>query len=138
MGPFLVLNIVYTQTSCRHFCHPNLEKNEHTFGGYKIKLQSIEYMRGSKGRDRESGPLPLKNPKAIGFLSNTGLDPLENHKATKPVFNVRPSSASQQNAIIEPRHEISTNVVYATNKASDQPALTHSLIRPFASRLNIL
>ena len=42
------------------------------------------------------------------------------------------------NDIIEPRHEISNNVVYATSKASDQPAHMGSLIRPFASRLNIL
>ena len=36
--------------------------------------------------------------KAIGFLSNTGPDLLENHKATKPAFNVGPSSARQRNA----------------------------------------
>ena len=35
---------------------------------------------------------PLENHKNIGFLSNTGLDPLKNHKATKPTFNVGPSS----------------------------------------------
>ena len=35
------------------------------------------------------------------------------------------------------RHEISNNEVYGTSKASDQPAHTHSLIRAFASRLNI-
>ena len=29
---------------------------------------------------------------------NTGSDPLENHKATKPAFNVGPTSASQQNS----------------------------------------
>ena len=40
--------------------------------------------------------------------------------------------------IIEPRHEISNNVVFATSKASDQPVHTRSLIRAFASRLNIL
>ena len=40
--------------------------------------------------------------------------------------------------IIEPRHEISNNVVCATSKGSDQPAHTRSLIRAFASRLNIL
>ena len=39
---------------------------------------------------------------------------------------------------IEPRHEISNNVVCATSKASDQPAHTRSLIRAFASCLNIL
>ena len=40
--------------------------------------------------------------------------------------------------IYEPRHEISNNVVCATSKASDQPAHMRSLIRAFASRLNIL
>ena len=38
----------------------------------------------------------------------------------------------------ETQHEISNNVVFATSKASDQPAHTRSLIRAFASRLNIL
>ena len=38
----------------------------------------------------------------------------------------------------EPRHEVSNNVVGTTSKASDQPAHTRSLIRAFASRLNIL
>ena len=40
--------------------------------------------------------------------------------------------------IIEPRHEISNNVVCATSKGSDQPAHTRSLIRALASRLNII
>ena len=40
--------------------------------------------------------------------------------------------------IIEPQHEISNNVVCATSKGSDQPAHMRSLIRAFASRLNIL
>ena len=40
--------------------------------------------------------------------------------------------------IIEPCHQISKNVVCATSKASDQPAHTRSLIKAFASRLNIL
>ena len=34
-------------------------------------------------------------------------------------------------------HELSNNVVCATSNGSDQPAHTHSLIRAFASRLNI-
>ena len=42
---------------------------------------------------------PLKNQKNIGFLSITGSDPQKNHKATKPAFNVGPSSARQQSAI---------------------------------------
>ena len=31
----------------------------------------------------------------LGLLSNTGSDPLKNHKATKLEFNVGPSSARQ-------------------------------------------
>ena len=38
----------------------------------------------------------------------------------------------------ETRHEISNNVVCVTSKASDQPAHKRSLIRAFASRLDIL
>ena len=38
----------------------------------------------------------------------------------------------------EPRHVISNNVVCATSKGSDQPAHMRSLIRAFASGLNIL
>ena len=55
-------------------------------------------MSRSRGGDRGSGP-PLKNHKNIGFLSNTDPDPLKNHKATKPKFNVGQSSACQRNAI---------------------------------------
>ena len=35
----------------------------------------------------------------ICFHSNTGPDPLKNHKATKLAFNVGPSSVRQRNAI---------------------------------------
>ena len=51
-------------------------------------------MRGSR---RVRIPLHTHTPekhKNIGFPSNT-----ENHKATKPAFNVGPSSARQRNAI---------------------------------------
>ena len=40
--------------------------------------------------------------------------------------------------LLEPRHEISNNVVCAISKGSDQPAHMRSLIRAIASRLNIL
>ena len=40
--------------------------------------------------------------------------------------------------IIEPQYEISNNKVIVTSKGSDQPALSRSLIRAFASRLNII
>ena len=35
-------------------------------------------------------------PENIGFLSNTGLAPLKNNKATTPAFNVRSSLTCQQ------------------------------------------
>ena len=54
--------------------------------------------------DREGGTGglddPLKSHNNIGFLNNTGPDPLKHHKATKPAFNKGPSSARQRNAIL--------------------------------------
>ena len=44
----------------------------------------------------------------------------------------------KKTATNEPRHKISSNVICATSKDSDQPAHTRSLIRDFASRLNFL
>ena len=38
----------------------------------------------------------------------------------------------------ETQHEITNNAVCATSKGSDQPAHTRSMIRAFASGLNIL
>ena len=59
------------------------------------------YIRGSRwgtgGPDHP--PPPLKYHKNKGFLSNTGPDYLKYHKATKPAFNVEPSSVRQENAI---------------------------------------
>ena len=59
-------------------------------------------MRGSRGGGggggNGSGP-PLENHKNLGFHSNSCPDPLKNHEATEPPFNVGPSSARQRNAI---------------------------------------
>ena len=52
-----------------------------------------------EGRTGGLDPPPLKNHKNIGFLCNTGLDPLKNQKATNPAFIVGPSYARQRNAI---------------------------------------
>ena len=69
--------------------------NENVFSITTVTRISVFYTCADpeKVGDRGSGP-PLKNHKAIGFLSNTGLDPLKNHKATKPAFSA-PSSACQ-------------------------------------------
>ena len=50
---------------------------------HQERVLSMGGSKGGGGEDRGSGP-PLKNHKNIGFLSNTGPDPLKNHKATKP------------------------------------------------------
>ena len=48
----------------------------------------------------DRGPRPPPgNYKATGFLRNASRESLTNHKATKPVYNVWPSLACQQNAI---------------------------------------
>ena len=57
------------------------------------------HMGWSRGGNRGSGS-PLKNHKNMGFLSNTGPDPLKNHKATKSAFNFEPLSAHQRNTIL--------------------------------------
>ena len=51
------------------------------------------------------------------------------------------SSAVRSKAVVLlllTQHEISDNVVCATNKASDQPAHTRSLTRAYAIRLTII
>ena len=47
-------------------------------------------------------------------------------------------SRATRRSIFEPQHEISNNVVCAKSKGLYQPVHTHSLIRVFASSLNIL
>ena len=49
--------------------------------------------------ERGRGPDPAENHKNIGYLSNTGWDPLKIYKTTKLAFDVWPSWAHQQNAI---------------------------------------
>ena len=62
----------------------------------------------------------------------TGI-PRINNESERPTLLPMP-----RKNINEPCHEISNNVVCETSKASDQPAHMHSLLRAFASRLNIL
>ena len=54
-----------------------------------------------------------------------------------PLYNIT-DALTMKDTKIEPQHEISNNVVCATSKVADQPAHTRSLIRAFASRLDIL
>ena len=54
-----------------------------------------EIMCGSREGTGGLDPAPLKSQK-YRVLSNTGPAPLKNHKATKPEFNVGPSSVRQR------------------------------------------
>ena len=63
---------------------------------YMYRKTSRHFMRGSSGGEGVRNP--TETSQNIGFLSNTSLDPLKNHKATKPAFNVGPLSARQRNA----------------------------------------
>ena len=69
----------------QHCCDP--EEEEEGFNRY-VWL----FMRGSRGGGGGRGQVsaPLENHRNKGLLGNTGPDPLENHKATKPAFNVEP------------------------------------------------
>ena len=64
--------------------------------------------------DMGSGPPPppLKNHKAIGFSSNTGMDLLKkNHKVTKPALNVGPSLVRQSLPSSTKKKQTKKNVV---------------------------
>ena len=52
--------------------------------------------------------------------------------------NINTTQLANKHILKEPVHEISSNLVCATSKASDQPAHTCSLITAFGSRLSIL
>ena len=53
-----------------------------------------------RSRVKEGVRTHLENHKAIGFLINTGLDPMENHKDTETASNAGPPSACHQNTIL--------------------------------------
>ena len=88
--------IVYVCTSLQKF-----SINAFFFMPFKnivLILITKTLLHGRIRRGWAEGPDPLKNTK-LGLLSKTGPDPMKNYKATKPEFNVRPSSARQRNAI---------------------------------------
>ena len=70
-----------------------------TFIGCGYAFGSMGDPEGGGGVQEVRTPTPLKNHQNIGFHSNTGPDPLKKCKATKPTFNVGPSSPPQRNAI---------------------------------------
>ena len=45
------------------------------------------------GENRSGPPPPPEKSQKYSFVKNSGPDPLKSHKATKPAFNVGPSSA---------------------------------------------
>ena len=68
----------------------------HNYGSQTNIWAHGRIQRGGGGRGPDP---PLKNHNNIGFLCNTGPEPVRNRKATKPAFNAGPSSARQRNTI---------------------------------------
>ena len=75
-----------------------LDTSTEGFGGVRVFAMSNKiHVLGHACADPERqghGAAPLKKL----FLGNYGPDSLKNHEASKPEFNVGPSSARQQNA----------------------------------------
>ena len=72
-----------------HGPHPYIPWNEETGNTTCVNPEGGQGVRTPQ----------LVNHKAIGLLSDTDPDPLENHKPTKTAFNIGPLSARQRNAI---------------------------------------
>ena len=68
-----------------------------------LSINPYVYVHGRIQRVEGSDPQspPPEKSQNIGFLRNIGPDPLNNHNATKPTLNVKPSSARQRNAILK-------------------------------------
>ena len=84
MGGYRVSRYIEFEVVVNHYCIP--------FTNIISLINILDTAAGETlWADPEGGQdvrTPLKNRKNIGFLCNTGPDPLKNHKATKPVFNV--------------------------------------------------
>ena len=63
---------------------------------FAMCLNNNKHGSKERGKGSPDPPPPLKNQKRIGFLSNTGPDPLKNHKVSKLTFNVGQSSATSE------------------------------------------
>ena len=82
------------------------------------------------------------NKKVLSFLFSEAKLDLSGKRRVwgkQGILSQEPATGTPESIRVnEARHEISNNVVCATSKGSDQPAHTRSLIRAFASCLNIL
>ena len=74
----------------------------------------------------------------VNFQTSSDFNNYVSFNSINQHHSVFSHQANKTIRVSEPVHEISNNVVCATSKASDQPALTRSLMRAFASRLSIL
>ena len=76
------------------FLSMDIEIYTEATGEYSCIFDYVEVNNSCSDPERGSGgptpSTPMKNHKHIVFLSNTCPDPLNNHKSTKPAFNVGP------------------------------------------------
>ena len=87
--PYVTNNKSADQPAHQHLSYSLSEK----LNSCSCYMPKFSIIRGSRGCAGEFGtPRSLKSNKAIRFLSNTYPHPLQNHKATKPAFDVGPSS----------------------------------------------
>ena len=92
-----IIWILYCQTTlCKSNEQTTLTGKQLSGSECPHARMQIWRMYGSReGETGGSGPPPPEKSQHIGFISNIGPDPLENHKATKLAFNVyhqRPAS----------------------------------------------
>ena len=77
---FLIYYLLASQITCMSI-HVTMSIKCHT----NRKPCSVSWADPERGQGIRTPP-PLENHKNIGFLSNTGPDPLKNHNTTKPSF----------------------------------------------------
>ena len=92
-SPCILMALLNNSTSSKYSLSPQMSRWKSN-----VETYAFQVIPGSRGGEKGvRKPTPLENRQATGFLSNTGPDPLKNHKTTKPAFTFTPSSACQRN-----------------------------------------
>ena len=106
-------------------------------GNNDNQCENKNSVQGSRGGTRGPDPPPPENFQATVFLSNTGPDSLENHKATKSAFNVAPFNWSSSSLRLPPnmcamhnhRETIKSNLHYMYVDETKKKAFDSQTVR---------